>query len=240
MPRIQGVQVGQAVPPVSFAALPFNHLSASNPDTVNLVARVPELGQFLQRQAAVGAIAEPAAGLVATDCVWNLWFHSPKSLSQRYAWQDQLVFIYQERANETVSLDFGGAGRARGQLLAVYRLGDLAIDLVPQQVLATGTAPDGGFLTQVKFKALGRLGDTATVWFATGCLDANGCGTGGWGLGLGYSGRAQQLRHGTGVEIPIHEDDHVSFTVLRPNADGSWRQQPAPRPQGLVPPSWHT
>lgn len=214
------------------AAIPMSQLEKSNPAIDKLVQAYPELKAFLARQAARGAIAEATPGTVATKVTWNLWSHSPASLHSNTPWRDQFVFVYQKNPGDRTSIDFGKEGLEDGKLIGVYRLGDLPINLRRQGGFEGGTAPDGGFETQLQAFACGKPGEKGELWFATGCLDKSGNPSGGWGLGLGYSGRLHRITHGTPVEAPIHEDNHAQYSVLRRQPDGTWRSQLVPKPAG--------
>ncbi len=67
---------------------------------------MPGLRAFLEKHAATGSIATSHAG-TASPVAWSAWFHSPASLHQNYAWQDQLVFVFQRGAGAA-----GAAGAA--------------------------------------------------------------------------------------------------------------------------------
>lgn len=211
-------------------------LQVGNPGIAALVAKHPHLGKFLDRAAAAGAIASAQPGQATSTVTWNIWSHSEQSLGSKLPWKDQFVFVWQKSPGDTSVIDFGKEGREPGKLIGVYRLGDIDMHVdADKQGLAGGTAPDGGFQFQVKAQGVGKPGEKVEMFFGTGCLDPNGKPSGGWGMGLGYSGRKHLAVIGTDVEAPIHEDDHRSFTVLRQDKYGEWdsvttKQVPAGTP----------
>lgn len=214
------------------AAFPISHLELSNPATKALVQKYPELGVFLARQAKAGAIADVAPGTVATPITWNIWSHSPASLGSAGPWRDQFIFIYQKNPGDKSTIDFGKEGQEAGKLVAVYRMGDIDFPLKKRGSLDAGTSGDGGFEMQVVAQGRGKAGEKAELFFATGCLDKKGNPTGGWGMGLGYSGREHNMVNGTAVEAPIHEDNHRDYSVLRKLANGTWQTKVVPKPAG--------
>ena len=126
-----------------------------------------------------------------------------------------------EEAQQAHGIPIGKEGRQPGKLVGVYRLGDIDMDVdTDKQGRAGGASNDGGFQFQVQALAVGKPGEKVELFFGTGCLDDAGKPTGGWGMGLGYSGRKHLGTVGTDIEAPIHEDDHQSFTVLRKNTHG--------------------
>jgi len=200
-------------------------LRVGNPDIGALVAKHPNLGRFLENAAAVGAVAKQQPGMTTSNVTWNIWSHSEQSLGSKIPWKDQFIFVWQKTPGESTSIDFGKEGRQAGKLIGVYRMGDVDMHAdADKQGRAGGTSSDGGFQLQVKAVAVGKPGEKIELFFGTGCLDDAGKPTGGWGMGMGYSGRKHLATVGTDVEAPIHEDDHRSFTVLRKDTYGEWQQ----------------
>jgi hypothetical protein len=204
-------------------AIDTSVLQVGNPQIGALIAAHPNLKQFLERASAAGAVATQAAGASTSKVTWNIWSHSEQSLGSKSPWQDQFVFVWQKTAGDNSVIDFGKEGRQAGKLVGVYRLGDVDMDVeTDKQGRSGGASKDGGFQFQVKALAVGKPGEKVELFFGTGCLDNAGKPAGGWGMGLGYSGRKHLGTIGTDIEAPIHEDDHQSFTVLRQNAHGEW------------------
>lgn len=224
--------------PSSGAAGPeLAHLVASNPGMSALLQSHPELGKFLARQVARGAVEQPGAGKITTPITWNVWSHSPASLGDASVkWREQFLFFYAVGPNEKASVDFGSKGTEPGKLIGVFRYGDLGIPMKKHGSLEGGSSKDGGFEFQVSLLGLGKAGEKASIWFATGCIDDKGLPVGDWGLGLGYSGRKHEMVHGTPVEPPIHEDNG-GYSVLRPDASGKLVAKPVAKPAG-IPRGW--
>lgn len=199
-------------------------LAVGNPEIGALVAAHKNLARFLDNASAAGAVAKQQPGQATSTLTWNIWSHSEQSLHSKIPWRDQFVFIWQKTPGDSSVIDFGKEGRQPGKLIGVYRLGDIDMHVDAKNGHVGGSSKDGGFQLQVKAQIVGKAGDKVELFFGTGCLDDNGKPTGGWGMGMGYSGRKHLGVVGTDVEAPIHEDDHRSFTTLRKDQYGEWQQ----------------
>ena len=207
----------------------LSHLSRSNPRLPELMKQMPGLRAFLEKHAATGSIATSHAG-TASPVAWSAWFHSPASLHQNYAWQDQLVFVFQRGAasglgaagaGDKGKVDFANKGSYQGRLIGVHRMGDLDVPTRTKGGFEGGSSSDGGFEALFDVEAIGKPGEKLEVCFCVGTLDDKGNPTGGWGTLGGYGGRQHDIEIGKPAQAPIHDDDG-GYTVLTPKADGGY------------------
>lgn len=188
--------VSAALPSSSANAVDLSLLKKANPNLDAVLASNPGVMKLLERNAARGAVAVPAAGDVDTHYTWPVWTHSPRSSpgSITAANEKDVIVVWQENPASAAKVSLGRYHEFPGQIIAVHQVDARG---------GSGTATDGGYIwPSIDVVASGKKDAAVTMRWAVVTLDAQGNAISG-GFPGGWSGRTFTGVHGKGEYIPL-------------------------------------